>query len=267
MAKKDNSPAISFFSFQDIITSITGIMFLVVMMLVLMILNQSGVTGAEKQVRADLRQLNRELEELQSMVTQFEKTSRLQQEQITKLQQLKLETLPEKKRTLIAVLQDMDNAIRQAAKDKSTFLKLQEKERINGEKQAAETLRLAENNRQLEKTLLRQEKNHELYRKIMQMAWDKGNPKRPVFLECGKDSICSGTPEEPEKIQCFQDLDTCLAWCRTLSPDEVCFILLLKPSSFAYGEKLSRELQKSGYERGREVLPDETELFSSGVKK
>ena len=127
MAKKDNSPAISFFSFQDIITSITGIMFLVVMMLVLMILNQSGVTGAEKQVRADLRQLNRELEELQSMVTQFEKTSRLQQEQITKLQQLKLETLPEKKRTLIAVLQDMDNAIRQAAKDESTFLKLQEK--------------------------------------------------------------------------------------------------------------------------------------------
>ena len=191
MAKKDNSPAISFFSFQDIITSITGIMFLVVMMLVLMILNQSGVTGAEKQVRADLRQLNRELEELQSMVTQFEKTSRLQQEQITKLQQLKLETLPEKKRTLIAVLQDMDNAIRQAAKDESTFLKLQEKERINGEKQAAETLRLAENNRQLEKTLLRQEKNHELYRKIMQMAWDKGNPKRPVFLECGKDSICT----------------------------------------------------------------------------
>ena len=33
MPKRDHTPAISLFSFQDIITSITGIMFLVVLLL------------------------------------------------------------------------------------------------------------------------------------------------------------------------------------------------------------------------------------------
>ena len=38
MPKQDHTPAVSLFSFQDIITSITGIMFLVVLLLLLFIL-------------------------------------------------------------------------------------------------------------------------------------------------------------------------------------------------------------------------------------
>ena len=66
MAAKDNSPAISFFSFQDIITSITGIMFLVVIMLVLMVLQQSSSAPQQKS-----RELQKELTALEGELKQL----------------------------------------------------------------------------------------------------------------------------------------------------------------------------------------------------
>ena len=57
MSKKDNTPAISFFSFQDIITSVTGIMFLVVMLLVLMVLRSpvNAIRQKEMNVSKEIR--------------------------------------------------------------------------------------------------------------------------------------------------------------------------------------------------------------------
>ena len=63
MSRKDDTPAISFFSFQDIITSITGIMFLVVLILVLMILRSpsNAIRQREMKVSGEIRELEKNL--------------------------------------------------------------------------------------------------------------------------------------------------------------------------------------------------------------
>ncbi|MBQ9777087.1 MAG: hypothetical protein IJW17_13755 [Lentisphaeria bacterium] len=275
MSKEDNSPAISFFSFQDIITSITGIMFLVVMMLVLMILSRSNsASPAEKQVQKDLKQLKQEIGLLRETLDELRRQNEPLQKRVAELQQVRLDTLPELKQTLIGKLQSADERIKQAKEEEKEIRQLCSSERAAAEKTAAGKLRLAEENRnlakqlrQLEKSFVQQEKQSRLYQKIFQLAWDKNSLKQPLFLECSSQGIVAGTPVDPAGVRSFRTLDECVAWCRTFPTESVCFILLVKPSAFSYGEKLSRELQKAGFERGREVLPDETGLLPQGVEK
>ena len=269
MSKKDNSPAISFFSFQDIITSITGIMFLVVMMLVLMILNQSSPADREaKAVKGDLRQLNLELQELKESFEQYRRKTARSQKRAAELAALKEKDLPELKKTLTLALQSADAEIKQLADEEKEQLLILQKEQENSKKNIAETERIAAENskqqqtvRQLSETLERQEKQHQQYVRILQLAWQKSSSKQPVFLECSANSIRSGTLDGSSPVQEFRSVDECLNWCRTQPAGGVCFVLLIKPSAFSYAEKLSRQLQKAGYERGREVIPDESPLL------
>ena len=55
MPKQDHTPAVSLFSFQDIITSITGIMFLVVLLLLLFIL-EAEPEAAGREPREKLKE-------------------------------------------------------------------------------------------------------------------------------------------------------------------------------------------------------------------
>ena len=92
MSKKDNSPAISFFSFQDIITSITGIMFLVVMMLVLMILIQPDAAQKQKEqaVSDQLKTLREEMQKLKTALDELNQRSEVQRKRIDELKKLKM---------------------------------------------------------------------------------------------------------------------------------------------------------------------------------
>ena len=63
MPKQDHTPAVSLFSFQDIITSITGIMFLVVLLLLLFIL-EAEPEAAGREPREKLKEAAARVEEL-----------------------------------------------------------------------------------------------------------------------------------------------------------------------------------------------------------
>ena len=136
------------------------------------------------------------------------------------------------------------------------------------EKAVAEKLRIDKENellqqqiRMMEQALAKMEKQQKSFYNIFRQSWSQYTSKKPLFLECSGKGIIAGTPNEPEKLRQFQDIQDCIAWCRASSPNDVCFILLIKPSAFHYAERLSRELQHAGYERGREVVPDEKNLL------
>ena len=73
MSKKDDSPAISLFSFQDIITSITGIMFLVVLLLLLLIFESKPITPQEKQSDRDRQAMQALAQEINTLKMQIQK--------------------------------------------------------------------------------------------------------------------------------------------------------------------------------------------------
>ena len=104
MAKKDNTPAISFFSFQDIITSITGIMFLVVLILVLLVVTRSKTAVAAGKVDLEIAELRQKIEQLKTAVAESASRRDTLRQRISELEKLDAASLPAKREELLRQL-------------------------------------------------------------------------------------------------------------------------------------------------------------------
>lgn len=270
MASKDNSPAISFFSFQDIITSITGIMFLVVIMLVLMVLQQTPNASQQKQreLQQELTVLEDELKKIRDALNELLRQAAEQKKSIEALKKLRVEQLPALKEEWLRKLQGLDNVIAKLEEENDQLLQSQ-KEQIELSKK---NKGLIEDNLKkidelkldlavLDKEIKEKEQIFLKFKNVIRFVWNQSTLKKPILLECSDKEITVNTLEETERRRSFTDYNECLTYCRSLPVDKTYFILLLKPSAFVYGEKFSRELRKTGFEVGREILPDEQTLI------
>ena len=273
MAKKDNSPAISFFSFQDIITSITGIMFLVVMMLVLMILQQpdSAAKQMDQRVKENVKKLEQEVKALKQSLLILAKQAEMRKKRLEELKKLNMEKLPAIKNELVSKLEAADALLLQMDAEEKDFLKKQKEE---VDKKAKLLLDLDENEKlkkeneqkivELKDLVLRQKKLAAKYKNIVKFVWDKNNPKRPVLLDCSEKKIVMNSLDGKIRNKSFSTISDCLDYCKTLPADDTYFILLIKPSAFSYAESLSMALRKNGYERGREIIAKEEQVLIGG---
>ena len=276
MSAKDNSPAISFFSFQDIITSITGIMFLVVIMLVLTVLQQNSSPSRQKsrELQTELSALENELKQLQDSLARFRRQDAEQNKRIEELKKLRLETLPELKQQRIRQLRLVDREIVRLEEANEQILQRQQGQvKLKKEKQLLiqrNQDRLTELQHKiaiLDESIRQKEKIYQRFSKVIRFVWNRSTPKQPVLLECSGTEISVNPINSKTPRRTFTNYDECLVHCRTYPPQSTYFILLLKPSAFSYGEKFSRELQKAGYERGREILPDEQILITGELSE
>ena len=271
MSRKDNTPAISFFSFQDIITSVTGIMFLVVLLLVLMILRSpsNALRQREMAVSGEIRELEKPLQELRRALAALSSRTREERKRLEELKRLKLESLPGLKSSLIERLNAIDLEIRLRQEETKRFrtLSLQEKDaartlqaKLSADKAA--TSALNSEIQEISKRIAEERQLRKKMEKVLQFVWDRRNSRNPVLLVCGETEIAANMLRGPKEQIIFTDYAKCLEWCRTQDRDEVYFILLIKPSAFSYAEKFSAELLNAGFQRGREVLPnDKTVIF------
>lgn len=276
MAAKDNSPAISFFSFQDIITSITGIMFLVVIMLVLMVLQQNSSPARQKsrELQTELAALENELKQLQDSLVRFRRQDEEQNKRIEELEKLRLETLPGLKQERLRQLKLVDRTIAELEEtNERILLRQQEQVKIKKEKEILiqrNKDRLTELRQEiaaLDESIRQREKIYLRFRNVIRFVWNKSNPKQPVLLECSGTEITVNPLDGKNRRRIFTNYSECMVHCRTFSPQSTYFVLLLKPSAFSYAERFSRELQKAGYERGREILPDEQVLITGELSE
>ena len=171
-------------------------------------------------------------------------------------------------------MQQIDNSILKLEEDNAQILQAQKEQTDRKKKSeiliAKNKFKSAELLKQL--TVLNEEIKHreKLYNKIrnvIRFVWNRSNPKRPVLLECSETEISVNSIDNSFPRKTFTNYKNCLAFCRSLPPERVYFVLLLKPSAFSYGEELSEELRKAGFERGREILPDEQTLIASEIPK
>ena len=276
MSKKDNTPAISFFSFQDIITSVTGIMFLVVMILVLMVLRSptNAIRQREVNVSKEIRELEKPLQELRRALAALSGRTQAERKRLEELQKLKLESLPVLKSSLIEKLNAADTEIRllqEETKRLRTLLKQEENTAKTLRRRLAEgrtaSTALESEVRELDRRIAEEQQLRKKMEKVLQFVWDRRNSRNPVLLVCGETEISVHMLRGRKEQVVFEDYAKCLEWCKSLDRDEVYFILLIKPSAFRYAEDFSQELLSAGFQRGREVLPDDKTVIFGELSK
>ena len=112
MSKKDDSPAISLFSFQDIITSITGIMFLVVLLLILLIFESTPTKNQQNSDDSkDIREIRQQIIRLQQMLLQNRRMEDDLRKRIAEQQKLPMAVLEKKKLDLSESVQKLQQQL------------------------------------------------------------------------------------------------------------------------------------------------------------
>ena len=275
--RKDNSPAISFFSFQDIITSVTGIMFLVVLILILMLLMRKSPDPAEQAEISQTKALQEELSALQQNLAALEESSKQEEKRLEELSRMNPEEIPGRLASLNAMLRALEARNREAREklaESRTLLEAVREDNATLKKSVGdmrtEVREKTTEARELSEKVVELRKKAKNVKRTMRFTWNRHSSKTPYLVECGGSAISLGISEEEnarftvtsdgqeptelvarflDKIEGFDK-----AGCY--------FLLLVKPSAFVYAEELSGLLRRKGFERGREILPgDDVEVF------
>ena len=268
-SNEDESP-ISLFSFQDIITSITGIMFLVVLLLVLVMLS-SFEKNTSDPVAVETCRLTQELSELKKKLQSLQNNQTELAEQLAKLKKLTPAELAARKmelqqaihsRTLelknliqqLKIQQDKLSLIQQTLENQQKQLTFQQEESI---KFKARQVEIKREIAQLEKILRQQEK-------LMQFTIQSSSSKSPILLELSKSGIQLFYPDKNQlhdmrssKGDFAESQSQFESFIAQIPPEQYYFCITVKPEAFRYAANVAALLQKNLFERGIELLPND----------
>ena len=270
--RTDNSPAISFFSFQDIITSVTGIMFLVVLILILMLLMRQKPTSPQEQeeirgneeLKQELARLQEELGETASGVAQIQarlqelvKLNLAESEARLALLNTDLKKLRNENQLIKVKIDQTEESLKQVASAQEDIRQqiVQAKEELDSKspKEALLSQKIQDTENQLQSI-----------KKTVRFTWQRNFSKKPLLVECGADHIRMGTSNAEIPLASFNGnspetiMNGLLRRLTQYPASDHYILLLVKPAAFVYAEELSERLRLKGYERGREVLPNDT---------
>ena len=275
--RKDNSPAISFFSFQDIITSVTGIMFLVVLILILMLLMRNELTPVEREEASRTEALKAELARMQEELAAAAGSVASLEKRLAELEKLNLDECPARIAALNRHLQSLEQETQMAVRQTQEARKHQEhlkKERevLERKLQQAESVVKEAQGKEVKLTKKVKEMESKLQesKKRVRFTWNRSSGKTPLLVECGKDTILVGYKDSATPVKSFKATnplrlcDNFMKWVETMGASKYHVLLLVKPGAFPYAEHLSTLLLDKGFERGREVLPNDDVMIFSG---
>ena len=254
---KNNEAPVSLFSFQDIITTLTGIMllFLLVMALVMIQVNSelqknSPVYEQLQQVRKENRALSADIQRTEQEIAALRKRKRELQSRDDaqlKLDKFALENqLKEQQRELDALKRKLDD--------------LQKK-------------KIVQTRQQQELTRKRQEleqKKKELATVKERIEKEKAVNKKPLSMECSGDKV-RVIPSDRAKMRIFKCetpvvadmVNEAIEFARRFPASENYYVLLIKPSAASYMEFLQNKLRTAipNLEYGMEPVQENEEFF------
>lgn len=256
MIRKRRSP-FTLFAFQDIVTSVMGIMILVTLLLALELVEQIQATPAVQnelslqQLQAYHDQLRHQVEALQGQVEQQAAQNReIHDRQYLLLQ---IQSLEEQYR----VLQRENTALQQRLQQaQEAHRKLQRQAQQLQQRHAEERQRLAREIRALQRRLL-QQKDRVFYKPV------KDFDKKAWMVEASGRGVLVGLVGVDASPLRFATVEAFLHWVeRTRDPAEDYFLLVFKPSGAEAYQKLRTTLQERGFPLGLDLLPEQKSLFS-----
>jgi len=254
---------ISLFAFQDIMASVIGMVFLVVLILALSIVHDkaggAGLVNWQTVSDADLAMAQAQVNELKRRVHAAEEDLRhlsARLEFASSGEKEALEKVKRMERTLKALYETIQETEKAAAEkdadsealQKRLALMQQELRRLEAQRDALR-LRLAS-------------------RPHLAFIIDP-HPDRlePWLLEVTENSLRLAAKDGTSAVLEFrapsaeQRKEGFLAWIETQDPQTHYFVLLVKPSGVRFAEELERILTERGFEIGKDLLPESWEPF------
>ncbi|MBQ7176986.1 MAG: hypothetical protein IJS08_06180 [Victivallales bacterium] len=278
MFKNSESP-ISLFSFQDIITSLTGIMLTVVLLLALELINS-------RQKQAEASPLAQELELAKQIRNAAEKRKKELEADIARLQEASMSSFKYDAEMLRineqAIKEELEKIERALSVAKIEKAKLEEKmaeqsrraEMLKDKQQKADEIKnkaekIAKENKLLEEKLGKVNEALDKKRKGVKISFSGGTDKKPVLVECSKmlvrvsvfqsGEVKEFRPESPILTDMVKDV---VSYLSTLPSSMYYIVFLTKPSSGAYLDFLQRySSEKLKHSLGEEPIYEEEDCL------
>lgn len=272
MFKNHESP-ISLFSFQDIITCLTGIMLFFLLILALKIMEIAKVIEEQSPHRDEIAELRRQNELLRRQLGEISRDIRGYRERIRKAGREDRPTLSIAKFRLERRLREIRRQLAEAEKIKSLRedeLRREEERRKRLEERerrlraAAEELdRLVSANRSCAENIKKLRDEIAKRRRTIHITVSGRTSKRPVAVECSRDRIRLVDLQKKSVVSVertspfLSDMVNAAAErLRDYPADEYYFALLIKPSAAPYAEYLTGAVRGKcpGVELGSEPI-------------
>lgn len=284
MRKKDDSPSISLFSFQDIITSITGIMFLVVLLLLLLIFEsipakqQSSADAADpgelRQVRQEITRLEAELRQTQ----EYEKQLKQRLEDLRKKDPAMLEKrMQELKEKLKRIAEELEKQKQILEQQQAQEKKEREEAEMLKEKVAElqeQTQKVEEAISHLKEQIERLKKQMEQIQKVVQFSVEQSSQKSFLVAEYGPDGFLVLDTSEKKTYDLRKSgadddtrINALVQWLKGRNPDKETVSIILKPASLKLWGDIQEALSsQTKFQFGLELFPDDTmTIFPNGA--
>ncbi len=275
MARDDENSAISLFSFQDIITSITGIMFLVVLLLLLIAITSRPGAEVRRPDTTEAAELRRELDSLRTELNQLEQNSRHLDAELEHLKKLSAAELARRRSELqsqVAAARS-ETDLRRAERIRMELTEARQTEEIRQlvRIEAGLHTELQDFQQQNQAARQRLEERRKLVRqreRVMKYTITGHDAKDPLLLELGADGgrvlqvADGGTEDFRTPGNGTNSLERLRQWLQVQNRQQVYFSVVVKPGGFRYAGDVLALLSEAGFERGLEILPsDESTIF------
>ena len=274
MSKKDDSPAISLFSFQDIITSITGIMFLVVLLLLLLIFEADPVAEPPKQTDKDKQQMQAVMQEINNLKAQIEKIKNQRKElekQLAEYQKMSPQLIEQKKNELEELLKKLTEenirlklSVSQAQQHEMQVVDNIEKLEISYKDTVKSIENERKNNKEKKTETEELAKRLETIKKTVVFSVEQSSESNPLLAEftSGGFLVLDFAANKVHDLRTDAkdvnaSFDKFIDWVKQRDRYSETLSIILGPSSLKYWDIISLKLKDLGFRHGLELLGDD----------
>jgi small-conductance mechanosensitive channel len=261
---------ISLFSFQDIITSVTGIMILVTLILALDVIRRregapdtqtAELTEELKQAAAQSGQVRTTLAATRQKIETIR--SQLQGKESDLLEQVKYdsESLQRQLRDLDALNKLLADELADAESRRRAVETSRDELKKEDEARAADRQTLEQLTQQVQQKLEELRRLRSANRVIFNSG--AGNVKSPWLVELSPNNIQAAEMGKRGAPQSFPNVAAFVAWAKTRSRSAEYFVLLVKPATLTDFYAAHGALDKAGYDLGFDLLKDDQTAIDS----
>lgn len=280
MRKKDDSPAISLFSFQDIITSITGIMFLVVLLLVLLIFESRSKEQKAPEDQA-APELTAQIRVLENEIAAMRKQDQQLKQQLEQYRKMPAEKIEQKMNELKKKLAQHQEAYKKLKRDeireknKEQQLAVQEQDLKKQQENLAKELKMCQAKvSKSQKKLEEVKRQVEIAKQTVKFTVEQKSDRNALLAEFSTngfrvlDMATQKTYDlRKENAHLQEQILALKTWLESRNRHTETLSVILGPSKLKYWHEVNRMLQQIRFIHGLELYPsDDVSIFAGGVK-
>lgn len=257
---RNSEPPVSLFSFQDIITSLTGIMIFFLLLLSLNIIelmqkNQADTPEYQELARAKAKNavLKNQIAEISRDIANYREKIRSARQQDRSALLIERYRLEKKLRELASRHRELEKRKSEAAERQSQLEKRNRqlaKEKRDLEEHAKQNRSSADSNERLKKQIAELRREIERRRQEVRVTVDSSIRKIPLLLECSVDRI-RVVQLQPRSIRVFERkspisselANEVAAYLQSFAGEKYYFVFMIKPSAAGYIHYLIRRVQ------------------------